>query len=217
MEKSNMRKTGSIVLWIVASVLVIVALYSLYNRIKPEITSRLNPQQNIENTQDSDETTVKDKTANEKDGQKEPDREIIMASDFTLKDLEGKTVKLSDFRGKIVVLNFWATWCPPCREELPDLDEVSKELAKGEDAVFLGVNITDGIRDTESKVQKFVKDNKLSMQVLLDHGGKVASMEPYVVEGIPTTFFINRDGSIYGKIPGATDKETIMKIIDQIK
>ena len=90
------------------------------------------------------------------------------ARDFELADLNGKSVKLSDYKGKTVVINFLATWCPPCKKEMPDFDLLDKELKKTNDTVLLAVNMTDGKRDTKSKVESFIRENNYGMSVLLD-------------------------------------------------
>lgn len=136
-------------------------------------------------------------------------------SDFELSDLDGNRVKLSDFKGKAVVINFWATWCPPCKKEMPDFDLLDKELKKNNDAVLLAVNMTDGKRDTESKVKSFVKDNGYGMRVLLDTEGKAATL--YDIKWLPTTVLVDRKGILHWQIFGETTKETILKVIKEIK
>ena len=136
-------------------------------------------------------------------------------SDFELSDLDGNRVKLSDFKGKAVVINFWATWCPPCKKEMPDFDLLDKELKKNNDAVLLAVNMTDGKRDTESKVKSFVKDNGYGMRVLLDTEGKAATL--YDIKWLPTTVVVDRKGILHWQIFGETTKETVLKVIKEIK
>jgi cytochrome c-type biogenesis protein len=139
-----------------------------------------------------------------------PDR--IMAADFTLTDLEGNTVKLSDYKGKVVFVNFWATWCPPCKKEIPDLEEANKKLVESGDAVILAVNVTDGSRETESIVREFAANNNMEMHILLDKGGKVASSKAYNITGIPTTYIINKDGSIYNYVEGAISQNAVISL-----
>lgn len=136
-------------------------------------------------------------------------------SDFELSDLNGNRVKLSDFKGKTVVINFWATWCPPCKKEMPDFDLLDKELKKKNDAVLLAVNMTDGKRDTKSKVESFVKENGYGMRVLLDTEGKAATL--YNIKWLPTTVVVDRKGILHWQIFGETTKETVLKAIKEIK
>ena len=132
---------------------------------------------------------------------------------FTLKDLSGKSVSLDQFKGKVVVLNFWATWCPPCRNEMPEFDEMNKELKKSGDAVLLAVNITDGRRETKSKVEKFMKETGYTMTVLLDSDQELA--EYFGIRYIPSTFIINREGKLTGQIQGDTTKAAVMKLVGE--
>jgi len=111
--------------------------------------------------------------------------------DFTLKDLSDKTWTFSELRGKVVLVNFWATWCPPCRKEMPDLDQLYKRFgSKG--LVVLGIS------DEEmGKVEPFVREKTVSFPVLLDPG-RTANIA-FGVEGIPKTFIFDRDGKLIGE------------------
>lgn len=132
---------------------------------------------------------------------------------FTLKDLSGKSVSLDQFKGKVVVLNFWATWCPPCRNEMPEFDEMDKELKKSGGAVLLAVNMTDGRRETKSKVEKFMKETGYTMTVLLDSEQELAGY--FGIRYIPSTFIIDREGRLTGQIQGGTTKAAVMKLVDE--
>jgi thiol-disulfide isomerase/thioredoxin len=116
-------------------------------------------------------------------------------SDFSLPLLNGKTQTLSGLKGKVVFLNFWATWCPPCREEMPDMEKLYQRF-KNEDLEFLTVNIQEG----KAEVESFMKDFKLSFPVALDSNGDVATK--YGIRGIPTTYIIGRDGRIIAAAVG---------------
>ncbi|MEH7336636.1 redoxin domain-containing protein [Neobacillus drentensis] len=116
------------------------------------------------------------------------------APDFELKTLTGETVKLSNLKGKKVMLNFWATWCPPCKAEMPEMEQFYKE--KDKDLVILAVNI-----DPQLEVQKFVDENKITFPILLDAEDKVN--ETYQILSIPTTYFIDSKGIIQNKFTGA--------------
>ena len=136
-------------------------------------------------------------------------------SDFELKDMEGKTVRLGDYRGKTVVINFWATWCPPCKNEMPDLGLLDKELKQSGQAVFLAVNMTDGKRETKGRVEKFVKENGLGMRVLLDTGGTAAKL--FNIRWLPTTVVIDGKGILRWQVFGETTKEDVLKAVADIK
>ena len=115
------------------------------------------------------------------------------APDFQLKTLTGETVKLSDYQGKKVLLNFWATWCGPCKAEMPEMEQFSKEI--GDDTVILAVNI-----DPQLDVQGFVDEYKITFPILLDAEDKVN--ETYQIISIPTTYFIDSKGMIKNKFIG---------------
>ena len=114
-----------------------------------------------------------------------------MAPDFQLPDLEGRTVSLSDFHGMPVLLNFWATWCGPCRAEMPFIQDVFEDKKFSEKGlVILAVNLG----ESRSKVEQFMETYGLSFEVLLDTSQDVG--QAYNIRGIPTTFFIDKDGII---------------------
>ncbi len=135
--------------------------------------------------------------------------ESITSVDFELPDLDGENVKLSDYKGKVVFLNFWATWCPPCRGEMPAMESVYKEL-KDDGFVILAVDLgEDG--DT---VQKFVEGNNLTFPVLLDKTSSVGMT--YTASSIPTTYLIDRDGNILGRAIGAREWENYLDMFKSI-
>ena len=124
------------------------------------------------------------------------------ASDFTLSDLAGKPLKLSSLRGKVVLLDFWATWCGPCRIEMPRVQKFHDEF-KDKGLVVLGIN--DG--EIASRVEPFLKKNGYSFRILLDHDQSVAAR--YQVTGIPSLFVIDRNGVISSHFIGLRDEETL--------
>ncbi|MGI6169372.1 MAG: TlpA family protein disulfide reductase [Christensenellales bacterium] len=126
------------------------------------------------------------------------DESLPAAPTFTLKDLQGNDVSLSDFLGKPVVVNFWATWCGYCVMEMPYFNRVAEEL--GDEVQFLMVNYTDGQRETKETVQAYIEQEGYTFTVLLDEGGKTAG--DYGVRGFPTTFFIDQDGRLREQITG---------------
>ncbi len=122
-----------------------------------------------------------------------------LAPDFILTDLEGNTVTLSDFRGKVVFINFWATWCPPCRAEMPEIEAIHQEY-KGQDVVVIGVDLM----ETEDEVRQFVQRGGYSWTFVIDTTGEVG--RNYGVTAIPTSFFLDKDGVIQAISIGAMTK-----------
>lgn len=198
-----MKKYSNLIIWLVAGVAIMVAAYTFYVKYKPNAESII-PKQNqtSENSSSSNSSTNNSTTS---------DSKKIMAPDFTLETLDGKSTKLSDYRGKIVILNFWAVWCKYCKEEMPDLNELNKELKDAGDAVILAVDV----QESEDTVKDYLSSNNIDLNVLMDKDGTVASI--YQIQGYPTTFILNKDGSIYTYIPQKTDKATLVNILDRIR
>ena len=132
------------------------------------------------------------------------------AIDFELQTLDGKTVKLSDYRGKPVLLNFWATWCGPCRFEVPFLNQINKSYSD-KWLVMLAVDIG----ENSTVINNFMTSLNVTLPVLMDYDKKVA--KSYSITAIPATYFIDKNGIIQQKMPGAfPDKaaiETMLKTI----
>ncbi len=122
----------------------------------------------------------------------------ISAADFDLKDLHGNPVGLRDFRGKVVFLNFWATWCPPCKLEMPKMEELHKELSS-RGLVILAINFQEGPQE----IREFFKGHNLTFTALLDRKSEVFGL--YQAWSLPTTYLINRNGEIVGKVIGYRD------------
>ena len=137
----------------------------------------------------------------------------VVAPDFTVYDLEGNEVKLSDFLGKPVVLNFWASWCSPCKREMPDFNEIYLEM--GDDVQFLMVNLTDGISESVKKASSFIAQQGYSFPVFYDTSGIAAMI--YGVQSIPTTYFIDADGYAITYAVGAISGDVLRQGIDLIR
>ncbi len=136
------------------------------------------------------------------------------ALDFTLPDLEGKEVSFSEYKGKVVFLNFWATWCEPCKEEMPSM-QILYDTFKGRSFVVVAVSVDKAKPDV---VKKFVSEYKLTFPILHDKRGKVK--EKYKTTGVPETFIIDQNGVIAEKVWGSRNWDdpyairTILSLLD---
>ncbi|MBP1755379.1 MAG: hypothetical protein H6Q59_1777 [Firmicutes bacterium] len=147
-------------------------------------------------------------------------QKIIPAFDFTLVDQYGNEHTLSDYKGKVVFLNFWATWCPPCKKEMPDIEALYQDTGKNEgDIIVLGVanpvsaeypNNSDVSKD---EVIKFLKDNNYTFPVVFDTTGEV--LANYYISSFPTTFFIDAEGNVYGYAPAMMTRDIMDNAIQQ--
>lgn len=148
---------------------------------------------------------------NSSQSQQGSDDKIPFAPSFTLKDLAGNNVSLSDYKGKVVFVNFWATWCPPCRAEIPHFVELVEKY--GEDGfAILGISVDDP-KDYK-KIPDFKERFKINYPILLSDG-KVAS-DYGGIRSIPTTFVVDRDGKELGKIVGTRSKARFEQIVKQV-
>lgn len=139
--------------------------------------------------------------------------EKTKAPDFTVLDSDGNQVKLSELFGKPLVLNFWASWCPPCKAEMPDFNAVYEEM--GEDVTFVMVNMVDGQRETMEKGKKHITDKAFTFPVYYDTTQEAAYT--YGVSSIPSSYFIDKDGYIITGVQGAIDEKTLRKGIEMIQ
>lgn len=139
-------------------------------------------------------------------------REPLPARDFEVVDLEGNSVHLSQFRGKVVLLNFWATWCGPCKKEMVPM-EVLYQQCKGSGLVILAVSLDQG---GVKVVKAFVEKKGLTFPVLIDTSGKAKSI--YRITSLPTTFLIDRGGRIVGKSLGPRDwaSESAVALVESL-
>ena len=148
---------------------------------------------------------------------KQEDAKKVEALDFTLYDQYGKEHKLSDYKGKTVFLNFWATWCPPCRGEMPYIEELYKEYNKNkDDVVILGVASPNvGREGSQEEIKKFLDEEGHTFPILFDEGG--SQIYQYGISSFPSTFIIDKNGYIIQYVPGAMSKETMKGLIESGK
>ena len=166
------------------------------------ITSNLNEANDadVEHSKNTDEAT--DAT----------DRQKELAPDFEMVDRDGNRIKLSDMRGKPVVLNFWASWCGPCKSEMPNFEEAYKEY--GGDITFMIVNLTDGKNETVDTALAFIDSQGYTFPVYFDTDSNGAAA--YGVSSIPVTYFIDAQGYLVAYGRGALNSETLKSGIDML-
>ena len=130
---------------------------------------------------------------------------------FTLEDLDGNSVSLQDYKGKVLLINFWATWCPPCKDEIPSLNQLHKKYS-GKDFAVIGIS-TD---DKKKAIVKFIKKHKVDFIIPHDKDGKI--MREYKVFSLPTSFLIDKQGNIVEKFLGPHDwvEKDFLKKIDNL-
>ena len=160
--------------------------------------------ENTETAADSGNTAAQD------------DTDLIPAPDFTLTDQYGNIHSLADYRGKVIFLNFWATWCPPCRAEMPAIQELYEKYSQQEDSevVILGVAFPNMGDETDPEgIAAFMEENGYTYPVLMDEGATLQL--PYYITAFPTTFLIDPDGNVLGYIPGGMTKDIMEDVIAQ--
>ena len=136
-----------------------------------------------------------------------PTPETRQAPDFAMEDGEGNTVRLTDFLGKPIVLNFWASWCPPCKTEMPHFQKLYEEL--GDSVTFIMVDLTDGNQETKAQGQAYIAEQGYSFPVYFDTAMEGAYA--YMVSAIPMTLFIDTDGNLQAAARSAINESTLRR------
>ena len=193
-----MKKNKALLIVLLAFVLLMGGAYVLYQKLSQGTAA--------------DQLAVQDSSqAPEETGGGEAEK--TLAPDFTVYDRDHKEAHLSDFVGKPVVLNFWASWCGPCQSEMPDFDEVYAEL--GDEIQFLMVNLTTSDRESFEKATGLIDERGYSFPVFYDLDGNAATT--YGVYSLPTTYFIDAEGYGVARATGAINGETLQRGIDMIR
>ena len=195
-----MAKKKMVLILILVFVLLLGGAYVLYTQLEPSLA----PDQLAAQT-----TNAADDQNNSADSD---EQEQVTAPDFTVYDVSGNPVKLSDYFGKPIVLNFWASWCGPCQMEMPDFQE-KYETLDGQ-VQFLMINMTDGSRETVTSASEFIKDQGYTFPVLYDTETDAAAA--YSANSLPTTYFIDANGYVIARATGAISGDTLQRGIDMI-
>jgi len=210
-----MKNKNTLLVIILVFVLLIGGAYVLYDKLGKDVTAE---QMLVHATSQptaepaKEEVIPEGESAAETKAASEAEPEIILAPDFQVIDKEGNAVHLSDFFGKPIVLNFWASWCGPCQSEMPDFNEKYAEL--GDEVHFVMVNMTDGGRETIETASAFIEKNGYDFPVLFDTKSEAALT--YGAYSLPTSFFINAKGHVIAQAVGAISAATLQKGIDMI-
>jgi cytochrome c-type biogenesis protein len=166
----------------------------------------------------AEEQANEDEEQSVQDGEtkQEDNTTLTDAIDFELKDQFGTVHKLSDYRGKTIFMNFWATWCPPCRAEMPEIQKLHEAYQSEEnpEVVILGVAAPGyGSEQDEEGIKKFMEENGYTYPVLMDEGGSL--FEQYSIYSYPTTFMITKEGKVFGYVSGQLTEDMMKSIIAQ--
>ncbi len=198
MEKNKKQ----LLILIVVLVIIIGGSTFLYQRYKGAVDMTL-PDNRTESAGNSE-------TAGTEPAESEAEREPVTAPDFTVTDQDGNEVTLSELRGKPVVLNFWASWCPPCKGEMPEFNKVYEEL--GEEVHFMMIDAVDGSRETVESGAAYIAEQEYTFPVYFDVGQTVIMQ--YGVRAFPSTLFIDAQGIIVTGYEGAMDEAMLRQGIE---
>lgn len=183
------------------------------NAVTSYLSNISSSQENTENVSGTEEETGSPEETSETE-----DSKVIPALDFTLKDQFGNTHTLADYKGKTIFLNFWATWCGPCKAELPDIQKLYEKYSEEteEEVVVLGVaGPKMGNEKTEEEIIEFLEENELTYPVLMDTDWTL--FQGYGISSFPTTFMIDKEGNVFGYVPGQLSYDIMEDIIRQTK
>lgn len=199
-----MNKKFNVIFWIAVLVILYFGVSYFYNNSENLLKNSNQSLNNFGSTNNSN-SSQEDATSGTLSLQNK------LAPNFTLEDADGKSVSLSDYRGKAVVLNFWASWCPSCVNEMPDINALSQQFKQTGEAELLSINLTDGQRETKDIAMKYLKDNNFDMHVLFDTQNK--ANDAYKIYYIPDTIVIDKDGIVRKAFVGETNKEAILEVL----
>ncbi len=188
----NTYKILKLVIWILVFAVMITGAYVLYNRLRGQVDL-------------GGVAVVEDPTAGTEDA-------ASLAPDFTVYDLDGNAHTLSEFRGKPVILNFWASWCGPCVSEMPEFQKFYE--AYGQDIHFVLVNLTDGHQETVESASQFLEAGGYTLPVYYDTDVNAAMV--YGVSAVPVSYFIDAEGYFVAWAQGALSEDMLRQGVDML-
>ena len=180
----NTTKIGAIILVIFGLMMFSGKLNSISNYMSPQ------------NKVSADQPSNLDKSAN----------------NDSLLDQDGKPINLSDYHGKVVFLNFWATWCPPCQREMPEIQKLFEKYKDSDDVAIVTVVMPGGREINSSEIKAFLEEKDFTMPVIFDDGRLNSD---YQITSLPTTYMLDRDGNKYGSVVGQLSSDMMENIIDR--
>lgn len=213
-----MSKNAKTLILVLVFVLLLGGAYLLYNQLSGQVArdSIVVTQEagSVSSTQETQAPEASPQAEEEAPAETEASAqdEPPMAPDFTVLDADGQEVRLSDMQGTPVVLNFWASWCPPCKSEMPDFEEANKAYAGK--VAFMMVNLTDGSRETVDTAKAYIEEQGYTFPVYFDTQQEAAV--GYGVVSIPTTYFIDAQGGVVAYGQGALDQSALEQGIGMI-
>lgn len=200
----------------------LMLLLGTFERFESLFNGNQSPQKVEESIEESQKESEENKSSKEKAEEKIEDKEEASGErqkmlSINLEDQNGNIVNVEDFKGKVVFINFFATWCPPCKEEIPDIENLYKENGYNKnDVVVIGIAAPNqGREQDEEGIKNFIKEYNITYPVLMDRTGEIFGQ--YGAYSLPTTFLIDKESKVYGYVSGAIARDTMDKAIEDTK
>ena len=200
----------------IGGILMVIMGVMMFTGTMNSFTNYLSDVPGVESDHKADEPILNEEADNSKEENAEDPNALPPALDFELQDQFGTTHTLDEYKGKVIFLNFWATWCGPCRAEMPEIQDLYEKYKDSEDVVVLGVAAPSmGQETSQQGIEEFLETNGYTYPVLMDENWEL--FQGYGISAFPTTFMIDVDGNVYGAIRGQITYDIMEDIIRQTK